>query len=284
MSSREKTLYKNQSLGCLISLGPGMRNQLKKVLSIPTIWVPSRVSKPTPYVEEGEKIMINLTLSETRLSGPAIVECSILINGVLAYSKQLPLSVFNEKVTIWKKMEVYLECHPHLVTKLSNEDKELLYYLCEVGNENGFTCSYIHGFTCSYTQGKVLVKKNGENYGVYNAEIFEDLINDIELIDILYEQNQEGIYTKEKEIFDDFFDAISFNLDSLNPFMELQFTEFETMKDAIPEIENEMMLQINEDKEEYQTNAFYVRLREDVFFARYTYIKGNFEWEYEVVS
>lgn len=222
--------------------------------------------------------MISLCLLETRLSGPAIVECSILINGVLTYSKQLPLSVFNEKVTIWKKMEVYLECHPHLVTKLSFEEKELLFYLCEVGNENGFTCSYI--------KNKVLVSKDGNNYGVYDAQVFEDLINDIELIDILYEQNQEGIYEKEKEVFDDFFDALIdvVKQSTTNPFMELQFTEFETMKDAIPEIENEILLQVNEDKEEYQTNAFYVRLREDVFFARYTYIKGNFEWEYEVVS
>lgn len=231
-----------------------------------------------PYVE-GEKIMINLTLLETRLSsGPAIVEVVIDINGVLAFQKQLPLTAFNEKVKTWKKMEVYLECHPHLVTKLSFEDKELLYYLCEVGDKNGFRCSYV--------KDKVLVSKDGENYGIYDAQIFEDLINDIEYIDILYEQNQEGIYTKEKEVFDDFFDALIdvVKQSSSNPFMELQFTEFEEMKDAIPEIENEILLQVNEDKEEYQTNAFYVRLREDVFFARYTYYKGKFEWEYEVVS
>jgi len=218
--------------------------------------------------------MINLTLLETNLNSPAIVEVIININGVLAYSKQLPLNIFNRDIKVWKKMEVYLECHPHLVTKLSFEDKELLYYLCEVGNENGFRCSYV--------KDKVLVSKDGENYGVYDAQIFEDLINDIEYMDILYEQNQLGIYEKEKEVFDGLFDAM--NGSQSNPFMELQFTEFETMKDVIPHIEDEILLQVNEDKEEYQTNAFYVRLREDVFFARYSYVKGNFEWEYEVVS
>jgi hypothetical protein len=223
--------------------------------------------------------MISLTLLETVLSsGPAIVEMNIIINDVLAYSKQLPLSSFNNKVTVYKKMEVYLECHPHLVTKLSFEDKELLAYLCEVGNDNGLTCNYV--------ESKVLVSKDGNNYGVFDSKIFEDLINDIELIDILFEQNQEGIYVKEKEVFDGLFDAMVdvIKQSQSNPFMELQFVEFETMKDAIPEIENEILLQVNEDKEEYQTNAFYVRLREDVFFARYTYYKGKFEWEYEVVS
>lgn len=223
--------------------------------------------------------MINLTLLETNLSsGPAIVEVVININGVLAFQKQLPLTIFNEKRVVWKKMEVYLECHPHLVAKLSKEDKELLYYLCEVGNENGFTCNYV--------KNKVLVSKDGNNYGIYDTEIFETLINDIEYIDIVYEQNQEGIYTKEKEIFDGLFDAMVdvIRQSTTNPFMELQFTEFETMKDAIPHIEEEILLQVNEDKLEYQTNAFYVRLREDVFFTRYLYIKGKFEWEYEVVS